>query len=422
MQFTLTTKALRRVCDSLLGGTRAVPKSSMPVLGTTKVEADERGVTFVFTDLLTHATVRESAAVSRTGTMVVAVHELVQLAAMRGVKSFCFTTDVKRRTLRVVPERDDGIEFRYDTSVPIVPEDFPSIWRLDDAKQSPFPRDKLALLLSSALRCSSKDEMRPHLAAVLMENVRTDAGATLRTVATDGHRLAVYEWDHKDPTETFKALIPSVAVSRLLGAWRKRRGHDDEAGVKVECDHKHMRVFDPGFALGVKLVEAAFPSYDQVIPSVTPSAVSFDVRTVDFRAVMGAAVAFRSQKDQQVAFWFDERERKDGKLLVSVELLGGGLGFDASRTRAGAPWESRTLSARIPATYDPHAPKTPATIRFNANYVKDVAGVVSTESVKVTINGELDPILVVENRDDGIRARHVVMPMRASSDKGKPPW
>src|SRR5690606_7716206 len=98
----------------------------------------------------------------------------------------------------------------------------------------------------------------------------TDSG--LRSVATDGHRMALADMPLEGVTaEKMQIILPRKGVmelTRLLG----------EAGetVQVSISRNHLRVELPQFVFTSKLVDGKFPEYDRVVPKNNKSRVVAD--------------------------------------------------------------------------------------------------------------------------------------------------
>lgn len=128
-------------------------------------------------------------------------------------------------------------------------------------------RPKLVGALSAVLPSASKDETRPHMAAVLVETLPDDG--IVRFVSTDGHRLtkldvqAFPEWE----VQAAELLLPRDKVEALVKALRARqKGHPELITVSAEGRSVTFKNEVSGDSTGFTSADENFPPYDKVIP------------------------------------------------------------------------------------------------------------------------------------------------------------
>jgi DNA polymerase-3 subunit beta len=132
----------------------------------------------------------------------------------------------------------------------------------------------------------------------------------------------------------------------------------------------------------VKLVDAQFPPYNQVIPQKTDKLVRAP-RTSLADALRAVSVA-ASERTGGVKFSFEA-----GTLRISSESPESGDGMD-----------------EVPVEYTGPT----VNIGFNAKYFLDILAALTEDEVTLSLNGELDPVLLRPDSDRQFQA--VVMPMR----------
>jgi DNA polymerase-3 subunit beta len=137
-----------------------------------------------------------------------------------------------------------------------------------------------------------------------------------------------------------------------------------------------------GTTFSVKLVDAQFPPYGQVIPQGADKQVR----------VPRAAFA-----DALRAVSIAASERTGG---VKLALLKGTMRITSESPETGDGFDE------LPIDYDGPA----ITIGFNAKYFLDVLGALSDDEVVLSLSGELDPAVVRPQNEQSFLA--VVMPMR----------
>src|SRR5690606_1693638 len=84
----------------------------------------------------------------------------------------------------------------------------------------------------------------------------------LRTVATDGHRLAHHATEAQGIDNKQDVIVPRKTVLEM-----QRLLDDSESPVQIEVAANQMRFYFDGVELITKLVEGKFPDYTRVIPT-----------------------------------------------------------------------------------------------------------------------------------------------------------
>jgi DNA polymerase III subunit beta len=255
--------------------------------------------------------------------------------------------------------------------------DFPS---LPDASKVEFASVPAALVLELVQKTSaamSQDETRPHLAGALFEG----DGKILRMVTTDGHRLTKAERKIEGGGMLhFSMLVPLKGVSEL-----KRLAEDAEGAIAIGTDGGHAFFRREGVEttlMSVKLVEAAFPPYEQVIPR------GHDRVVISPRAELMEALRRVSLVSQERSLGV-KLTLEAGKLVVSTENP-----------------EIGDASEELDIDYA----GTPVTLGFNAKYLLDALAAVDDAEVRMELSKELDPGVLRNVSGDALLA--VVMPMR----------
>lgn len=255
--------------------------------------------------------------------------------------------------------------------------DFPS---LPDAGKVEFTTVPSALVLELVQKTSaamSQDETRPHLAGALFEG----DGKILRMVTTDGHRLTKAERKIDGSGMLhFSMLVPLKGVSEL-----KRLAEDAEGAIGIGTDGSHAFFRREGAEvtlMSVKLVEAAFPPYEQVIPRGHDRVVI--APRPELMEVLRRVSLVSQERSLGVKLALDA-----GKLVVSTENP-----------------EIGDASEELDVDYA----GTPVTLGFNAKYLIDALSAVDDAEVRMELSKELDPGVLRNVSGDALLA--VVMPMR----------
>ncbi len=376
MQVAVAKKDLLRVVARCQGV--ADKKSTMPVLGNVLLDVNGPGsLRLAATDLNLAVTGQIAAEVQKGGSIAVGARDLFERVKMmpEGLLTIATNegsgatiraaTSARRYTLHGIP----GDEF------PAIPE--------PDASASTFSLgvDALATLISRTHFSISTDDTRLHLNSALFEW----DGNRVRMVTTDGHRLSKMEVTvaGKQASATMLISLKGIQELRRLADEARAEAKGDE-NLALELIQSGANAFFrlPGLLFSVKLVDAQFPPYQQVIPrNVERTVVSPRAALTDaLRAVSIAA-----------------SDRTGG---VKLTLARGTMRFTSESPDSGEGFDE------VAVDYD----GPDVTIGFNARYFLDVLGSLDEERVEIGIGGELDPVVVRPHGSQDYLA--VIMPMR----------
>ncbi len=376
MELTVPKKDLVRLLNRMQGV--AERKSTMPVLSNVLLAVDGPGTLRVAaTDLYLALTGRVNVEVVKGGSVAVSAKDLVERVRMmpegpvqiashdNATTSIKAAGSARRYTLRGMPGEDFP-------PLPTPTEGSPSLALDVGVLQELIARTHFSI---------STDETRAHLNSALFEW----DGDIVRMVTTDGHRLSKMEVKVSGRQASATMLIPLKAIQEL------RRLCDDLAAESKDGSRSPIQIAQSGssaffqggaMSFAVRLVDAQFPPYSQVIPQQSEKVVRIP------RAPFADAL-----KAVQVA----ASERTGG---VKVQLSKGTM-----RIATESP-ESGEGSDEVPIEYSGAA----MTIGFNARYFLDVLGALDEDEVQLGLGGELDPAVIRPSSERRFLA--VVMPMR----------
>lgn len=380
MNITIAKKDLLR----LVGRCQGVvdKKSTMPVLANVLINVDGPAtVRIAATDLYLAVAGSAPAEVRQGGSTAVPARDLfdrikmmpdgpVSLSvAATGATEIKSGTSPRRYRLHGLP----------GDSFPALPE--PAA----DAPVLELEVDVLSTLINSTQFSISTDETRPHLNSALFEW----DGDHVRMVTTDGHRLTKCEASVPGRQASATMLIPLKAIAELrrladeARAEPGREGQPPMVSIAQSGPNAFFTLADTRFC--VKLVDAQFPAYQQVIPASAE-------RTI--RAPRGALI------DALKAVSLAASDRTGG---VKLTLEGGTMRIMSESPESGDGFDE------IPIDYNGDS----VVIGFNARYMLDVLSVLADDEVNILLSGELDPAVIKPASEPANRSFvGVVMPMR----------
>ncbi|CAN98334.1 DNA polymerase III subunit beta [Sorangium sp. So ce327] len=352
-------------------------KSAMPALANVLLAAEGNAVRVAATDLYLGVTGQTHADIKTGGTVAVPARDLLErVKAMPDGPIQITTTEGAHTSLKAV-----GSPRRY--TLPGLPgSEFPQLPApAVDAPSLELPVEQLALLITRTHFSISTDETRAHVNSALFEW----AGDRVRMVTTDGHRLSKMEATVSGSSATATMLIPLKAITELRRLAEEARAEKETPMVAITQSGPNAFFNIAGMQFSVKLVDAQFPPYQQVIPSVTE------------RSVRAPRVAFA---EALRAIALAANDRTGG---VKLSIAPGTLRITSESPDTGAGFDEVAVDYSGPEV----------TIGFNAKYFLDVLASIDDEEVILGISGELDPAVIRPGSESNQQSYvAVIMPMR----------
>jgi DNA polymerase-3 subunit beta len=259
-----------------------------------------------------------------------------------------------------------------------------NLLRVDEAPVVSFPTgDGVAIpartfadALGQVASAASNDASRIVLTGVLIE-AREEG---LRLVATDSYRLAIRDINGVSGLPAGTAIVaPQAALSAVASVVKR---HEN---VTVRLMEKSVGFEVPGVKVVLRLIDAAYPNYNAVLPTET-STVAVIQKDALIGALRRAAHASDAMPLARLAF-----SPTENKVDVSA---GGNSGKGAQ--------EEMEVSITGEAI----------TVNANPNYFETAVSAFPNGTVKISFAGALRPILLTGDGADG-GLRYVVMPTRA---------
>jgi DNA polymerase-3 subunit beta len=374
MEFVVTKrefmKALNRVQSV------ADRKSAMPVLSNMLISSEGSGaLRLAATDLLISVSSSTPAEVRKGGSVALPARSLFDM-----VKNLP-EGEVHVSVAPNYAARVSGSRRRYDL-VGMPGEDFPALPMIGKTELRDIPVDALGDLIQYTSFSMSTDDTRPHLAGALFEC----DGNTLRMVTTDGHRLSKAEKQIETQGAALNILIPGKGITELrklldeIKADKKADG--DHGSIALGRSGTNVFMHRDGTTLSVKLVDATFPPYSQVIPAASERKAR--ASRPELLEALRAVSVVANDRTSGVKLQFSKN-----KLVISSENPELGAGTDE-------------MSIELAGN--------DLTLGFNSRYLIDVLSALSSDEVVIEMSGELDPgVIRMPESNDFVG---VIMPMR----------
>ena len=383
MEITVAKKDLLKLVTRMQGV--AERKSTMPVLSNVLLAVDgPNALRLAATDLYLAIAGKMSAEVNKGGSIAVPAKDLFERVKMMPDGPIHIAThDNSTTTLKAA-----GSARRY-TLRGMPGDDFPALPApAEGAPTLALEVEVLQQLILKTIFSISTDETRAHLNSALFEW----DGDIVRMVSTDGHRLSKMEVKVTGRQASATMLIPLKAVQELkrlceeaMSDAGSRDASKDGGKPQIQITQSGSSAFfqSGGMTFSVKLVDAQFPPYAQVIPQSSDKLGK--VPRAAFADALRAVSIAASERTGGVKVTISK-----GTMRITSESPESGDGFD-----------------EVPVDYA----GPDITIGFNARYFLDVLGSLDDEEeVVLGLSGELDPAVLRPQSDRQFLA--VVMPMR----------
>ena len=375
MELLVGKKELLRLASRMQGV--AERKSTMPVLSNVLLTVDgPNELKLSATDLYLSMSGKVNAEIKKGGSVAVPAKDLLERVKMMPEGSIQITSQDNSTTVL----KAAGSARRY-TLRGMPGADFPPLPApVDGSPTLAMDVSVLSELITRTHFSISTDETRAHLNSALFEW----DGDIVRMVTTDGHRLSKIEVKLEGRQASATMLIPLKAIHELKKLCDETTADQRDGKAQVQITQSGSSAFfqTAGTVFSVKLVDAQFPPYSQVIPQNSEKKVR--VPRAQFADALRAVSIAASERTGGVKLSLSQ-----GTMRISSESPESGDGSD-----------------EVPVDY----PGAPMTIGFNAKYFLDVLGALDDEEIVLGLSGELDPAVVRPGSEKAFLA--VVMPMR----------
>jgi DNA polymerase-3 subunit beta len=352
-------------------------RTTIPILSNVLLKASEQGLTFRATDLEREVVEETRADVSQTGAATVPAHTLYDIARK--------LPDGAQVELRRDNEKERLIlasgHSRFTLQM-LAPEDFPDLSPGELTHRFEIGANDLKRLIEKTRFAISTEETRYYLNGIYLhpasQNAGHGSGATLRAVATDGHRLAQAELPLPSGADGMPGIIlPRKTVNELA-----RLIESSETMVSVGVSTSKARFEIGTVTLTTKLIDGTFPDYARVIPKANDKVLK--VRNGTFVAAVDRVATIASDRGKAVKL-----NLSDGHLVLSVNNPEGG-----------------SATEEIEVDYS----AGDLEIGFNAKYLLDIAQQIESEAAEFLLSDPGSPTVVKDGSDAG--SLYVLMPMR----------
>lgn len=252
--------------------------------------------------------------------------------------------------------------------------DFPAVEEGPGSLNFSVAQGMLQRLIERTGFAMAQQDVRYYLNGMLVEV----GSGLLRTVATDGHRLAMSSLQTAlDQPDRHQVIVPRKGILELA-----RLLNEADAEVSIVLGQHHIRATTANFTFTSKLVDGKFPDYERVLPR------GGDKQVVVSRQMLREALG-------RTAILSNEKYRG-----IRLQLSPGILQLTANNP------EQEEAEEVVAVDYEGE----PLEIGFNVSYLLDVLGAMTADQVQLTLSDSNSSALLHEAGHAD--ASYVVMPMR----------
>lgn len=342
-------------------------KQTLPILGHLLLRAGADGLSIVGTDLEMEVRSSCAAAVVSAGEITVPARKLADIC-----RTLPDGVDVRVKVAgdRCVLNAGRG---RYVLGT-LPAQDFPTLEADLGSVRLSVSEGALKKVLDKTAFAMAQQDVRYYLNGLFLEVSATG----IRAVATDGHRLACFDYACEVPIEgQLGVIVPNKTVNEL-----RRQLGSGGSNIEIEVGERAIRFTIGDTTITSKLVDGRYPDYQRVIPSELGKEARADKESL--RKALARTAILSNEKYRGV------------RLAFEPQVL---------RLQAHNPEQEEAMEEM-----ELHFGGEATTIGFNVAYLGDVLGAVEGEEVEVRFqDGNSSSIW----RGTGAGSEtYVVMPMR----------
>ncbi len=342
-------------------------RQTLPILSNVLLAAEGEEISITATDMEVEVVARVTSKVSRSGTLTIPGRKLLDICRSLPALSV-IAIEEKDKKIRIQSGRS---KFVLST---LPPSDFPVVGYSTEEFSFVIESSVLQDLISSTQFAMAHQDVRYYLNGLLLEITNT----SIKTVATDGHRLALSErLLSLELGDLRQLIIPRKGVIEI----QRLAGNSTEP-ISISAFSNVLRVMTATQSLTIKLVDGKFPDYERVLPKGGNKVV------VANRENLKSAL-------QRTSILSNEKFR-------GVRL---NFGKNVLKTSAHNP-EQEEAEEEIEVEYDGENLE----IGFNVSYLLDVLNVLQTDSIQIILSDSNSSCLI--RAPDEATGKYVVMPMR----------
>ena len=264
---------------------------------------------------------------------------------------------------------------RFRSTLSTLPAaDFPAIDESDALLTTSVSSGAFKQLLDLTSFAMAQQDVRYFLNGMLLEF----GEGYIRSVATDGHRLAMNSCAlPQEVTAVQQVIVPRKGVLEL-----QRLLNDLDEEVSLSIGSSHLRIRTASYTMTTKLIDGRFPDYERVVPRNGDKTILADKQ--ELRQALNRTAILSNEKFRGIRVSFSSG---------TIQLAANNPEQEEAEETVSVEYEGDSLE-----------------IGFNVGYLQDVLSVVSGDQVKIIVHDANSSALLEDPKNE--EALYVVMPMK----------
>ena len=342
-------------------------RQTMAILSNVLISAEKEQLVLTGTDLEIQIVAKIALEPDITGTITVPARKLLDICRLLP-SGADIKFDLQDDKVKILSQRSRFLL----SSLPA--ENYPEFAESQFDNEFVINAGQLKKALEKTIFCMANQDVRYYLNGMLL-NI---SNSRLKLVASDGHRLAIYEDQLTNPTGfESRIILPRKGVMELV-----RLLDDPEADLQVMLSSNNIKICIKNLVFSAKLVDSKYPDFSKVFQQ-------------SFLAPIYIQKQFLKDALTRVAILSNEKFKG-----VTLDVQP-----DSIKISAHNP-EHDEAEEELSAEYE----GDPLMIAFNAQYLLDAVSNLESDSAMLTISSNVSCCFVDEPKES--LYKYIVMPMR----------
>ncbi len=365
MQFIISRESLLKPLQQVCGVLSSRP--TVPVLNNVLLNIQGNTLSITGTDLEVElSTKAQLLSATKDGSYTIPAKKFLDLCRSFPEDAELTVTFEEDRALI----RSGRIKFNLAT---LPADEYPNLAEWKSEVEFDIPQSTLHHLIDATQFSMANQDARYFLNGMKFET----EGNLLRTVATDGHRLAVCTIPLDEELQNHSVIVPRKGVLELL---RLLNSNEENACLQIGANNLRIHLGDITFTS--KLIDGRYPDYRRVLPRNATHIVEGNWE--ELKRAFARMAILSNDKVKAVRLYFSENQLKitatNPEQEVAEEILD--VNYQGSDMEVG----------------------------FNVTYLLDVLNALKCQQVRFRLTDATSSCLIENTIDDS--AEYVIMPMR----------
>ena len=347
-------------------------RNTLPILSNILLEAKDNTLVLSATDMDISITDKINCNVLDEGSTTVSAHTLYDI-----IRKLPDTNEIEiiSNDGKLMTLRSGKSKF----SLGCLPkEDFPIIEIGELDNELNINSNDFLKLIHKTRFAISNEETRYFLNGIYFHKKEIEDKSFLSIVATDGHRLAKFDFNYKDESNEIPGvIIPKKTVNEIY-----KLLIDFDGSIKINLDSNKIVFFIDNSILISKLIDGNFPDYKKVIPTDNHNILK--INRQDFSSAVDRVSTITNEKSPVIKF----------KLLKNIMNM------------SSVNSENGTATEDIATDYDGDEIE----IGFNSKYILEMINNLEDQEITLNFKDSSSPVTAMENSNRDLI--YVLMPMR----------